>query len=129
MVNKDTSKIIEKHYQVINDFVQQNKERCYVLNFKNFVNNPLEQAERISCFLGIEINKATGQKIKKFVISREKIKKEKQRAILKEFFYRTKRFLKKCFKNPFKYRLCDFLVNPHELPKKEAVGVSRICVG
>ena len=71
-------KVINFHNKVILRFLEKHPElpRIFVA-FEDVIENPIEETERMADFLGLELTEKKKEKIKEFVIPRERIRKEK----------------------------------------------------
>lgn len=74
-------KAVNFHNRIILDLLEKHPElpRIFIA-FENIINNPSKEAKRLADFLGLELTNEKRKKIKKFVIPRDKIKREKRKA-------------------------------------------------
>jgi len=78
--------ISEKSYQLINDyktrinnFVSNHPEIPQIeISYNRVVENPIQEMEKVANFLNVEFTTKARSKVKKFILSKEKIQKQKK---------------------------------------------------
>ncbi len=92
--NKRMIRFLRKHQEIPKIFI----------SFENIVSNPIKESEKMANFLSLKLTFQKKRKIKKFVIPRNKILKERKKIKIHNLIYKNRllRFANKCLRRPDK---------------------------
>ena len=105
---RDPSITLARCFEIVNVFNKRISEciQSYPniptlhISFESLTSDPAVQAKRIAEFLGIPFQEKQAEAVRKFVITRSKIGKQKNIALFLSLPYKGKRILLGCWKDP-----------------------------
>jgi hypothetical protein len=84
------------YYTNIDSFFRKNSNlSSKSVFFNNIINNPILESKKIADFIGLSFSEKKEEKIKKFIIPREKIKQKKLKSKIKFKIKKNINFLRK----------------------------------